>query len=149
MEEPVLQHQMTSRLEDLGPLARAVGQWCRQQRLPDAEASRLQLMLDELVTNTVVHGYRGREDGWIRIELRREGAWVHMTLSDAAPVFDPTTRPPRVHSADDDDVHTRPIGGLGVDFVRRLAQRWRHQALPGGGNRLQIWRRIGDTPPGR
>lgn len=137
---------MASRLQELGALARAVTAWCAQQGLPDTEAARLNLMLDELITNTVLHGYGGRPDGWVELRLQREGDVVHIELSDGAPVFDPTAQRPRMHSADDDDVHTRPMGGLGVDFVRRLVMRWQHQALPQG-NRLQLWRRIGAAPP--
>lgn len=139
---------MASRLDELAALAQAVSAWCAGQGLPDTEAARLNLMLDELITNTVMHGYQGRGDGWVELRLRRDGDRLHLDLSDGAPAFDPTARRPRVHTPDDDEVETRPMGGLGVDFVRRLVQRWQHQALPGGGNRLLMWRRIGDAPPG-
>jgi anti-sigma regulatory factor (Ser/Thr protein kinase) len=147
MTPPALQHRMASRLEELGALAQAVTAWCAQQGLPDTEAARLNLMLDELITNTVLHGYGGRADGWVALRLRREGDVVHLDLSDGAPHFDPTRARPRIHTAEDDEVATRPMGGLGVDFVRRLVMRWQHEALPGG-NRLQLWRRIGAAPPG-
>jgi anti-sigma regulatory factor (Ser/Thr protein kinase) len=147
MSEPHLKHRLASRLEDLVGLARAVSAWCASQGLPDAEAARLCLMLDELVTNTVLHGYAGREDGWVELRLRRQGDVLHVVLSDGAAHFDPTARAPRAATPHDDDVGTRPMGGLGIDFVRRLVQRWEYQALPGG-NRLQLWRRIGSTPSG-
>lgn len=138
---------MASRLDELAGLARAVSAWCVQQGLPDTEAARLNLMLDELVTNTVQHGYAGRADGWVALRLGREGEVVHLDLSDGAPHFDPTAQPSSVQSAVDDEIETRPMGGLGVDFVRRLVLRWQHQALPAG-NRLQLWRRIGSVPQG-
>jgi anti-sigma regulatory factor (Ser/Thr protein kinase) len=147
MAPPVLHHRMASRLDELGPLARAVCAWCARQGLADAEAARLNLMLDELITNTVLHGYGGRADGWLELRLQREGEVVHLDLSDGAPHFDPTRQPPRVAGADDDEVATRPMGGLGLDFVRRLVLHWQYQALPGG-NRQQLWRRIGAAPPG-
>lgn len=142
-----LLHRLSSRLDDLAALARAVDAWCRAAGVPGAEAQRLTLMIDELVTNTVLHGYRGREDGWIEVRLARAGDVVHVVLSDGAPHFDPTARRPVKPAEDLDELVTRPLGGLGVDFVRRLVQRWQHQALPGGGNRLQLWRRI-DSRPG-
>lgn len=148
MNAPELLHRMASRLDELGPLARAVSTWCAAQGLPDTEAARLNLMLDELITNTVVHGYQGRADGWVELRLRRDGERLHLQLSDGAPLFDPTARRPRAPMPEDDEIATRPMGGLGVDFVRRLVQQWRHEALPGGGNRLQMWRRAG-TGPGR
>lgn len=145
MPLPQLHHRMASRLDDLAALARAVSAWCTQVGLPDAEAARLNLMVDELVTNTVLHGYRGRDDGWIELRLGLEDDIVHMQLSDGAPHFDPTARLPVRPAEDLDELVTRPLGGLGVDFVRRLVLRWRHDALPDG-NRLRIWRRVGAQP---
>ena len=145
MTLPQLHHRMASRLDDLAPLARAVTAWCAEVGLPDTEAARLNLMLDELVTNTVQHGYRGRADGWIELRLGREGDMVHMQLSDGAPHFDPTTRQAVRPAQDLDELVTRPLGGLGVDFVRRLVLRWRHEALPQG-KRRRIWRHVGAEP---
>ena len=145
MPDAPLKLRIASRLDALPALVRAVSDWCAGQQLPDAEASRLALMVDELVTNTVLHGYGGRDDGWVELRLRRQGDVLHLVLSDGAAHFDPTRRPPRVPQAVDDDVDTRPMGGLGIDFVRRLVQRWQHDALPQG-NRLQLWRRIGQEP---
>lgn len=142
MTEPVFQHEMSSRLDELAGLARAVSAWCAGQGLPDNEAARLNLMLDELITNTVLHGYAGRADGWVKVRMKRGGDVVHLELSDGAPHFDPTARAPRQATAEDDDVATRPMGGLGVDFVRRLVLRWRHEARPWG-NRLLLWRKLG------
>lgn len=146
MNSSVLQHRLASRLDELGPLAQAVAAWCAQQGLADTEAGRLNLLLDELITNTVLHGYRGRPDGWIMLRLQRDTDLLHVDLRDGAPHFDPTRLQPPTHR-DGDDLAARPAGGLGVDFVRRLVLRWQHEALPEG-NRVQLWRRIGAAPRG-
>ena len=147
MTPPELQHRLTSRLSELDALARAVSAWCAQVGLPDGEAARLNLMLDELVTNTVLHGYAGRADGWIELRLRREGDIVHLELSDGAPHFDPTAQPAVPTAENLDELVTRRPGGLGVQLVRRLVLRWQHDAQPQG-NRLRLWRRVGAEPAG-
>ena len=145
MTPPELQHRMTSRLAELATLAQAVSAWCAEVGLPEGEAARLNLMVDELATNTVLHGYAGHADGWIELHLRREGDIVHLELSDGAPHFDPTAHQAVPPAEDLDALVKRRLGGLGVGLVRRLALRWQHEALPQG-NRLRIWRRVGAEP---
>jgi anti-sigma regulatory factor (Ser/Thr protein kinase) len=147
MTPPELHHRMNSRLDELGALARAMAAWCALQSLPADEVARLNLMVDELVTNTVLHGYGGRPEGWIELRLRREGDIVHLQLSDGAAHFDPTRHHPVTPAENLDELVQRRPGGLGLGLVRRLALRWQHTALPQG-NQLSIWRQVG-APPAR
>jgi len=145
MTLPELHHRIASRLDELAALAQAVSAWCAQVALSEDEAARLSLVIDELATNTVLHGYAGRADGWIELHLRREGDIVHLQLSDGAPHFDPTAHPTVSPAGSLDDLVRRRPGGLGVQLVRRLVQGWQYDALPQG-NRLRLWRRVGAEP---
>lgn len=40
------------------------------------------LIANELLTNSLKHGFKGRERGTVRVELRRDGAQVRMTIAD-------------------------------------------------------------------
>lgn len=146
---PALVCRVASRLDALPALADALAQWCAGQRLPDAEALRLTLIVEELLTNTVQHGYRDRDDGWMALRLERaaagEGEVVHLVLSDGAPHFDPTARAPLVGALPGAALDGLAPGGLGIEFVRRLVLRWQHHALDAG-NRLELWRRVGAAP---
>jgi serine/threonine-protein kinase RsbW len=135
---------MASTLEGMVPLLARVRQWCAQQALPELESQRIELVLEELVSNTVSHGYGGRADGWVEVHLERAGDEWWMTLSDGAPVFDPT-RGREISAAATAalaaSVEDQAIGGLGLAMVRQWVDAWEHTPLASG-NRLRLRRRI-------
>lgn len=63
--------------------------------------------------------YRGREDGWIQMQVWRQGAHLHLQLRDGAPGFNPTNPvpPPDLSLS----LEQRVPGGLGLMFVRHLS----------------------------
>ena len=91
--------------------------FCRRNGVSDATMGRLLLVTEELVVNTIEHGYGGRRDGQIAISLFRDDGPVEMTLKDDAIPFDPFlgTGMPDL----DLPLNERPIGGLGLFLVLR------------------------------
>jgi serine/threonine-protein kinase RsbW len=100
---------------------------------PD-ELADVILAVDELATNSTLHGYRGRS-GTIEIVVRRAGADLILILRDQAPTFDPNTVPPPDVSL---PLEQRPIGGVGLHLVRHMVDELRHRARPKGGNELTL-----------
>lgn len=92
----------------------------------------IMLALEELTTNIMVHGYRGRS-GMIEVELQRRGDTLEVRLRDQAPPFDPT-----LVAAPDTTLplDMRPLGGMGIYLARHFMDSMLHRALPGGGNEL-------------
>lgn len=94
----------------------------------------LQLAVTELITNTIIHGYKGRP-GRLQIHLRREADTIIVRLLDQAPPFDPNTVP----SPD----LTRPFeqrspGGMGIFLARQTVDEIKHHITPDGGNELVL-----------
>jgi anti-sigma regulatory factor (Ser/Thr protein kinase) len=88
--------------------ARAAG--ARFAGLEESRRATLQLLLSELVTNSVRHaGLRATDE--IRITIRLAGV-VRVEVEDPGPGFEPGATAPREH------------GGHGLAFVERLAARW-------------------------
>ena len=78
----------------------------------------LNISLDELITNTVSYGYQDTDEHEIRVMLtERDGALVAVVEDDGI-AFDPFTAAPAPEL--EADVEERPIGGLGVYFVKTL-----------------------------
>jgi len=75
--------------------------------------------VDECVTNSIVHGYRGRL-GTVEVELERAGSDLVVRLRDSAPPFDPTVLPLPDLSL---PLERRPAGGMGVFLARELTDR--------------------------
>ena len=79
------------------------------------ELYRINLALDELFTNTIEHGFAGREsEADISIAMRREGDTVVVRYEDNGPEFNP------LEATEQDtelDLLERPIGGLGLQLI--------------------------------
>jgi sigma-B regulation protein RsbU (phosphoserine phosphatase) len=77
----------------------------------------LNLALEEAVVNVMDYAYSEGQRGDVDIEVTADQQWLTFVISDTGIAFDPTAK---------EDVDTtlsaeeRPIGGLGIFFVRQL-----------------------------
>ena len=129
--------QFLARLEQLRQVRSFLEGFCADSGLARAECLRLNLVLEELFTNTVRHGHRGDCDAPIWIGLQRAEDGVRVVYEDKAPPFNPYayTRLPEV--APDATLSMRKIGGLGVLLTRELAAS-RDYAYLFGRNRIRL-----------
>jgi anti-sigma regulatory factor (Ser/Thr protein kinase) len=97
----------------------------------------LLLAVDEAATNTIVHGYKGRE-GLMEIEVGREGNALVVRLRDEAEPFDPTGVPPQ-------DVTLPPeqrlTEGMGIYLMRQGVDDMTHRTTLSRGNELTLVKR--------
>lgn len=110
-------------LGELERLAAAIDAFAERNGLSPAIAFALNLCLDELVTNTVSHGYGGAGGGrhTIRLRVECDETEVRAELEDDATAFDPFREAPPPDL--DGDIDQRRVGGLGVFLVRRSMDR--------------------------
>jgi serine/threonine-protein kinase RsbW len=99
--------------------------------------THLQLVIEELFTNTVTHGYGGECDEPVEITLAREGGNVRLVYQDAAKPYDPLSRLSESRARLDAPVDERPVGQLGVPLVAGLVDDFRY-AREEGRNRLHL-----------
>lgn len=119
---------LRGRLDEVPRANAALSDFAEAQGLPVTIRRRLNVVLDELLTNIVVHGLAGREDGEALVHVLRDGDRIVLTLSDNGPPFDPFARaaPDTTLSVTD-----RPIGGLGVHLVAHLVDDARYEYRDG------------------
>lgn len=127
--------QFLSRLEQLRPLQAFLEAFCANSGLPRQECLRLNLVLEELFTNTVKHGHRGDCDAPVWIGLTRAGGTVQVVYEDKAPPFNPYAR--LTDNSPDMTLEMRKIGGLGVLLTKELAAS-RDYAYLFGRNRIRL-----------
>jgi anti-sigma regulatory factor (Ser/Thr protein kinase) len=96
---------------------------------------RVNLVLEELFTNTVRHGHRGDTDAPIWVALSAAEGALQVTYEDSAPPFNPYGSLPDF--APDATLRTRKIGGLGLLLTRKLANS-RDYAYLYGRNRIRL-----------
>lgn len=123
-----------ARLDRLRAMRRFLEAFCAENGVGQDHCLRMNLVLEELFTNTVRHGHRGDSDSPVWITLSREGEAFRLTYEDAAPPFNPYGMPPGTPA---DTTEMRKIGGLGVLLTRRLAAS-REYAYLYGRNRIRL-----------
>lgn len=104
----------------------------------------LRLVVDEAVTNIVLHGY-GNSGGLVELNMRADGGDVVISILDRARRFDPdVVEAPHL----DTPLQDRPAGGMGIFLIRQMTDRAEFLPRPGGGNELRLVKRgaieIGD-----
>jgi anti-sigma regulatory factor (Ser/Thr protein kinase) len=122
-------------------IRRAAGEleaFAAANQLPAAVIWPFQVVLDEMLSNIVHHGYEGRPGGRIEVELRLEGGVLQLTVLDDAPPFDPLEAPEPDTTL---PVEQRPLGGLGIFLVRKLMDEVQYERRDGR-NRVACRKRI-------
>jgi serine/threonine-protein kinase RsbW len=115
------------------------GEFAHQCDLPRDERARLLIILEELFTNAVTHGYGDHsETGNITVALQLGVCRIEIDFIDDGRPFDPLSRDPPDLDAPENE---RAVGGLGIHLVRSLVDE-AHYRREGGRNRLRLVRRI-------
>jgi anti-sigma regulatory factor (Ser/Thr protein kinase) len=80
----------------LTDVRRRLAEWLRSESVPDSLAADIVLVVNEACSNSVEHGYRGREPGTMRIEAAIDDRHVTVQVADSGswktPPADPGTR---------------------------------------------------------
>lgn len=96
-------------------VAAFVERFAEAQGFSAGEIYRINLALDELLTNTIEHGFPGREqEADISVAIRSEGDSVIVRYEDNGPEFNP------LQATEQDtelELEERPIGGLGLQLI--------------------------------
>jgi anti-sigma regulatory factor (Ser/Thr protein kinase) len=98
-----------------------------------------ELATDEACTNIIEHAYAGRSDGMIRVACWAENGAFVVQFHDQGAAFDPTQiQEPQLT----ENLAERPLGGLGVHFMRSLMDEVRFEFDPVTGNKLTMTKRF-------
>jgi anti-sigma regulatory factor (Ser/Thr protein kinase) len=94
-------------------------------RLDDRIINRLEIVLEELVSNVVRHNAAATA---VTVEAAYRDGTIKLTIEDNGAAFDPfeLTTPSRFTTLED-----AKLGGLGVPLVRRLTERLHYERISG------------------
>ena len=109
--------QLSANAENFTRLRTLTKDFCARENVESVMTCRLLVVLEELFTNTVKHGYRGA-DGVVRFEIEQHPGHISIVYEDAAPPFDP------LNAASDDPevtVGRGRVGGMGLPLIRKMA----------------------------
>jgi len=126
--------KMHARLSEVRKLSNLVEAFGDANGLPGPKVFAVNLALDELITNTVMHGIEGTTEVEIRIGMRVDAGKLTVVLEDNGQPFDPT----RDDSVDvTSPLEERSVGGLGLHLVKSFADRISYRFVDGR-NRLTM-----------
>lgn len=108
---------LENRLQEVGVLFDRLAAFNRRCGVSEDEAYVLTLVLEEVFTNIVRHGYPAEGGHEVTIRLESSGGAVTAVIEDDARYFDPLQAPVGDLDA---PLEERRIGGLGIHLIRTL-----------------------------
>lgn len=115
-----LEVTLHNRLSELERVSEVVASFGETHRLPGKVVHAVTLCLDEVVTNVIAYAYDDEAEHRITLRLSLRAGEVAAEVEDDGKPFNPLDAPaPDLTQSLED----RPIGGLGVHFVRQLMDR--------------------------
>lgn len=129
--------RIASSRQDAVAVLAELDRFARQHGASAALIHDLEVALDEVLGNVIVHGYRDAQ-GEICVRLRRTADAFVIEIEDRGVAFDPTQVPPPDLSA---SLRERQVGGLGLHFVKNLMDEVAYTRLDGR-NRLRLVKHV-------
>jgi anti-sigma regulatory factor (Ser/Thr protein kinase) len=112
-----LDFTLTQPEKNQADLLTAIERFAVQLALSDALRYRLALIVDEVVTNCIVHGACNSKNQTIKVHILDQESELIIEISDTGRPFDPTTHPLSPCPEGEPVL----LGGAGLCLVRRLA----------------------------
>lgn len=116
-QQGMLEIVLTNGLAGIEQLASALDHFFNQEGLDVQVKNQVNLVLEELYTNSVNYGFEGISDKRVEVAILNMGGHLEIVYQDNGVAYDPLQRddPELMLSIED-----RPIGGLGVFFVKTM-----------------------------
>lgn len=131
---------LSNDVAEIGPVLSEIEEHLVDRGVRREALAGLDVALDELLTNVVLYAYRDGQTHEVAVELRLDGDTLSIEIRDDGTPFDPTeAAPPPDLDAPLDD---RPIGGLGLHFVRTVFDTLEYRRV-GGWNVLTLSKTLG------
>ena len=125
---------LVNNIDAVVPAHAAIREFLVQRGIGERGVYHVELVFEELFTNTVRYGYADSDTHFIDVDLRLSDQDVVMTFNDDARGFDPSTAELPVLPA---SIEQAMPGGLGLTLVRRTTTQM-HYERANGRNRLRL-----------
>jgi serine/threonine-protein kinase RsbW len=132
---------IANRIPEIRRAADFLDGFLEQHPVPDATARELHVIIDEVLSNAIRHGYEDDRPHEIGLAFARSAQEITLEVDDDGKPFDPTAAP--VPPARTRRGKTS-VGGLGLVFLRELSDSVSYRR-EGSRNRLTIRLRLGEA----
>jgi anti-sigma regulatory factor (Ser/Thr protein kinase) len=107
-------------LAELGGLLPRISEWCRENGVSEEITYEVKLLVDEVASNVIRHGYRDENEHTVSLDLALGNDELLIQVVDEGVHFDPLIIPPPDISK---PVEERRPGGMGIHLVKNLTDR--------------------------
>lgn len=116
--------QINNRIDEISRLEALVTELARERPLDKEFLNEVNLVLEELISNTILHGYPPDELGshTIKIELILEEEALKIHITDDARRFNPLTKEP-IRKKEAGKLQDMELGGLGLRLVHHFSDK--------------------------
>ena len=125
-------------LAELERVGRMLGEFWAEHDLPEELAGEINLVLEEMLANVILHGYQDQGDHEIVVKLESQGGELTLAIEDDGVVFNPLEKPRPDLTV---PLAERQVGGLGIFLVRELMDHLQYERLEDR-NRLTMKKRV-------
>jgi anti-sigma regulatory factor (Ser/Thr protein kinase) len=123
-----LDMSLANDLQEVGRVIDCLEEFGAANGLPSEQSLRFGLVLDELITNIISYGLKGRSDGAITLSIELCDGVLHAELADDGPAFDPLAAKTAAPAG---DIESRQVGGLGIMLVKSFMDRLDYRRVDG------------------
>lgn len=134
---------LTPDLSSITELEQSLEEFAGTHELDMGLQNRLNLMLEELITNSVNYSLKAVSGPELELSLSVEEQVVVARLEDNGPAFDPFSEAPEADTTS--SLEDRPIGGLGIYLTKKFADEYAYERV-GERNRVTLRCKIGKKP---
>jgi anti-sigma regulatory factor (Ser/Thr protein kinase) len=113
-------------IAELAILSDYIEAFALEHDLPAADANAITLAAEELFANTI--GHSDPPASVVEFSLVSDGPAITAVYADDAATFDPTAYPEADTTL---PLDRRPVGGLGIHFIRRTMQTFAYRRVDG------------------
>lgn len=125
--------EITNRIKEIERVHFQLREYCRNLPLTDYELKKINIAVDEILSNIISYGYDDHDGHTIFLKFESSEDELVMEFVDDGKFFDPTNfvqhHLPRTRPDDDQN------GGLGLHLVHRLMNRMHYERM-GNQNKL-------------
>jgi anti-sigma regulatory factor (Ser/Thr protein kinase) len=125
-------------LEEIPQVNERIGEWLIDAGADSRAVMFANLCVEEIVSNTIKYGFDDDDPHAITITIERDASKVLVEIRDEGRAFNPLTVPAANFSV---PLEERPIGGLGLQMVKRIADGAEY-SREAGVNRLMLWKSL-------
>ena len=126
--EASVEISLVNELREIVGVAARIDSFCDARSLGPQLAYAVNLSVDEILTNTITHGYDDEEAHRIEVIVRVEGQTLVVVIVDDSNAFDPSRAP---HSDLEASLEDGDLEGLGLFLVHQMMDEVQYRRVDG------------------